>query len=225
MTAQKRSLLTMKTEKTEYCRITVYHKEKNLSAIFDSNGMYETLGDFRVHLLGRGNTIIAASTDAQFLDGNFGKAEYDEKQISCMAYHDGEPIKTTFEVDGVTYAAIQVDGMIYIPDREQTVTVDGCAAVKSGGDSDRNTGSFVKRYYTLKAENPGAVIFYRIGDFYEVLSPDAETVSMMLDLTLTARDCGLDRIPMCGVPHHCVDRYTEKLKDCGFKVMLAGPAK
>ena len=102
MTAQK-GVLTMKTE---YCRITVYNKESNLSAIFDSNGMFDGLEAFRAHLLGRGSTIIAASTDETFLDGTLDKVEYDEEHILCRAYHTGEPVKTTLEFKGVTYHAI-----------------------------------------------------------------------------------------------------------------------
>ena len=219
----------MKTEKTEYCRITVYHKEKNMSAIFDSNGMYETLGDFRVHLLGRGNTIIAASTDAQFLDGNFDKTDYDEEQITCRAYHTGEPIKITYEVDGVTYHAVQVDDKIYIPDRAKTVTPESkeMNVNRAGDTGNKNAGNLYERYMRVKDENPGAIVFYRVGDFYEIFGSDAQTASTLLNLTLTSRDLtggdgDADRVPMCGVPHHTVDGYVAKLTDWGFKAVIAG---
>jgi len=211
--------------KTEYCRITVFHKEKNLSAIFDNSGMYETLGDFRAHLLGRGNTIIAASTDEKFLDVNIGKVEYDEKQIYCMAYHKGEPIKTTWELDGVAYHAIEVDDMIYVPDREKRKLFSTAApenknnaAAGKGGNS---AEGLYERYMRVKKENPGAIVFHRAGDFYEALSDDASTASSILGLTLTGRDCGTgERIPMCGVPFHTINNYIAKLMDWGFKVVI-----
>ena len=67
----------------------------------------------------------------------------------------------------------------------------------------------------------------RLGDFYEVLGADAQTVSRALDLTLTGRDIngartgGVDRIPMCGVPYHTLDKYVAALVQKGFKVAIA----
>ena len=74
----------------------------------------------------------------------------------------------------------------------------------------------------VKDQNPGAIVFYRIGDFFEVIGDDASTASAMLDLTLTSRDLGLDeRVPMCGVPHHTIDSYIAKLKDWGLMTAIA----
>ena len=216
-----------------YCRITVYNREKNLSAIFDSSGMYDTLDDFRAHLLGLGNDIISASTDWQFLDGNINKVEYDKEHIFCRAYHTGEPVNTTFGHNGLTYRALRVGDKIYIPDRERTTvpdsTINTSAAsapsenITAASEARNNTGGLYERYLRVKADNPGAIVFYRIGDFYEMFSDDANTASAMLDLTLTSRDCGADgRIPICGVPYHSVDTYIQKLADYGFKIITAG---
>ena len=208
--------------KTEYCRITVYHKEKNHSAIFDSNGMYETLNDFRVYLLGRGNEIISASTDAQFLDGNFGKAEYDENHILCQAHHAGEPIKTTLELDGVIYHALTLDDKTYVPDKTKTANAAIIDKPAEAVKSSISTGGFYKQYMQVKAEHSDAIVFYRAGDFYEILSDDAVTASTMLGLPLASRDFGSDgRVPMCGVPHHALDGYIAKLVEWGFKTAIA----
>ncbi len=79
----------------------------------------------------------------------------------------------------------------------------------------------MKRYMELKSEYPDCLLFFRLGDFYEMFFDDAKTASNTLDLTLTGRDCGLDeRAPMCGVPYHAVDGYIRKLIDAGFRVAI-----
>ena len=63
-------------------------------------------------------------------------------------------------------------------------------------------------YIELKDKYPDTIIFYRLGDFYEMFFEDAELISHELELTLTGRNAGLEeRVPMCGVPHHAVDIY------------------
>ena len=63
-------------------------------------------------------------------------------------------------------------------------------------------------YLETKKEYPDCILFYRLGDFYEMFFEDARTVSRELELTLTGKDCGLEeRAPMCGVPHHAVETY------------------
>jgi len=80
----------------------------------------------------------------------------------------------------------------------------------------------MKQYLDLKESHEDALLFFRLGDFYEMFFEDAETVSRELDLVLTGRDCGLDeRAPMCGVPHHAVDNYIAKLIDKGYRVAIA----
>ncbi|MBQ9071990.1 MAG: DNA mismatch repair protein MutS [Bacilli bacterium] len=77
----------------------------------------------------------------------------------------------------------------------------------------------MRHYMSVKKEHPDVIIFYRLGDFYEIFFEDAVTTSRELELTLTGRSAGLDeRVPMCGVPHHAVDVYVEKLVEKGYKV-------
>ncbi len=79
----------------------------------------------------------------------------------------------------------------------------------------------MKQYREVKAMYPDCIVFYRLGDFYEMFFDDAVKVSAMLDLTLTGRDCGLsERAPMCGVPYHSADTYISKLISLGEKVAI-----
>ena len=76
-------------------------------------------------------------------------------------------------------------------------------------------------YIELKDKYPDTIIFYRLGDFYEMFFEDAELISHELELTLTGRNAGLEeRVPMCGVPHHAVDIYIDRLIKKGYKVAL-----
>ena len=77
-------------------------------------------------------------------------------------------------------------------------------------------------YLETKKEYPDCILFYRLGDFYEMFFEDARTVSRELELTLTGKDCGLEeRAPMCGVPHHAVETYLNRLVQKGYKVAIA----
>ena len=77
----------------------------------------------------------------------------------------------------------------------------------------------MRHYISVKSEYPDVIIFYRLGDFYEVFFEDAITTSRELELTLTGRSAGLDeKVPMCGVPHHAANLYVEKLVEKGYKV-------
>jgi DNA mismatch repair protein MutS len=77
-------------------------------------------------------------------------------------------------------------------------------------------------YLETKKEYPDCVLFYRLGDFYEMFFEDAVTVSRELEITLTGKECGLEeRAPMCGVPHHAVETYLNRLVQKGFKVAIA----
>ncbi len=76
-------------------------------------------------------------------------------------------------------------------------------------------------YLTVKEQYSDCIIFYRLGDFYEMFFEDAKTASRVLDLTLTGRDCGLEeRAPMCGVPFHAAEQYIGKLVSAGYKVAI-----
>lgn len=73
-----------------------------------------------------------------------------------------------------------------------------------------------------KKEYPDCILFYRLGDFYEMFFDDAVTVSKELEITLTGKECGLEeRAPMCGVPYHAVDTYLNRLVQKGYKVAIA----
>lgn len=79
----------------------------------------------------------------------------------------------------------------------------------------------MRQYFDLKAKYPDCILFFRLGDFYEMFDADAEKTAPILDLTLTAREAKKgDRIPMCGVPHHAAEGYISKLVQHGFKVAV-----
>ena len=79
----------------------------------------------------------------------------------------------------------------------------------------------MQHYLQTKEKYKDAVLFYRLGDFYEFFYDDAIEMSRVLDLTLTGKDCGLDeRAPMYGIPFHAADSYIEKLIKLGYKVAI-----
>ena len=77
------------------------------------------------------------------------------------------------------------------------------------------------QYLEIKKEYPDALVLFRLGDFYELFFDDAKTASRELELVLTGKNAGVDeRIPMCGVPHHAVTAYIDKLIKRGYKVAI-----
>ena len=79
----------------------------------------------------------------------------------------------------------------------------------------------MKQYFENKDKYPNHILFFRIGDFYEMFYDDAVKVSRELGLTLTGKDCGQEeRAPMCGVPYHAADTHIKKLVDRGYKVAV-----
>ena len=79
----------------------------------------------------------------------------------------------------------------------------------------------MREYLKTKSEYEGIILFYRLGDFYEMFFDDAVTASHELELTLTGKNCGLtERVPMCGVPYHAKNIYLEKLIEKGYKVAI-----
>ena len=83
----------------------------------------------------------------------------------------------------------------------------------------------MKQYLEIKKENPDSILFFRLGDFYEMFEDDARLASKELDLTLTSRDHGRhakaeERIPMCGVPYHASEAYIARLIAKGYKVAI-----
>ena len=79
----------------------------------------------------------------------------------------------------------------------------------------------MKQYIDIKKENEDNILFFRLGDFYEMFFEDAINVSNLLELTLTGKNCGLDeRVPMCGIPFHAAEGYINKLIEMGYKVVI-----
>ena len=79
----------------------------------------------------------------------------------------------------------------------------------------------MKHYLQVKDKHKDCLVFYRLGDFYELFFEDAKRASELLGLTLTGRDCGLEeRAPMCGVPYHAAETYIAKLVEQGEKVAI-----
>ena len=79
----------------------------------------------------------------------------------------------------------------------------------------------MQQYMNVKQKYPDTILFFRIGDFYEMFFEDAKLASEELDLTLTGKECGLEeRAPMCGVPYHAVDTYLQRLIEKGYKVAI-----
>ena len=79
-----------------------------------------------------------------------------------------------------------------------------------------------KQYLQIKAQHPDAIVFFRLGDFYETFDEDAEVAARELDLVLTSRPVAKDqRVPMAGVPHHAIKGYIARLIDKGYRVAIA----
>ena len=78
----------------------------------------------------------------------------------------------------------------------------------------------MQQYRTVKERNPDCILFFRLGDFYEMFDEDARISSRELDLTLTSRDHAKDKAPMCGVPFHSSESYLARLVQKGYKVAI-----
>ena len=79
----------------------------------------------------------------------------------------------------------------------------------------------MEQYFEIKNQYKDHLLFYRLGDFYEMFFDDAVIASRVLDLTLTGRDCGeAERAPMCGVPFHSAENYIGKLIANGYRVAI-----
>ena len=77
----------------------------------------------------------------------------------------------------------------------------------------------MRQYLEIKEANEDLIIFFRLGDFYEMFFDDAEKISHELELTLTGKSCGLEeRVPMCGIPYHAASSYIDKLVQNGYKI-------
>lgn len=89
------------------------------------------------------------------------------------------------------------------------------------GKKQSGLSPMMEQYFDIKSKYPDMLLFFRLGDFYEMFFDDAKTASEELDLVLTGRDCGQEeRAPMCGVPFHSADNYIAKLVNRGYKVAV-----
>lgn len=98
----------------QYYRITAYHPQEDISAIFDSNGYFEKLWQFSSFLLQKGFKILEVGDDSKFTDINIDKAESDVEHIILRASQTGKPVYSEKTVDGVTYKVVEVEGKQYI---------------------------------------------------------------------------------------------------------------
>ena len=79
----------------------------------------------------------------------------------------------------------------------------------------------MKQWQNIKAKHMDCIVFFRLGDFYEMFFEDAKVASQVLNIALTARDCGMpERAPMCGIPHHASVAYIKKLVEHGHKIAM-----
>ncbi|HIU14886.1 MAG TPA: DNA mismatch repair protein MutS [Candidatus Ventricola intestinavium] len=84
-----------------------------------------------------------------------------------------------------------------------------------------NMTPMMRQYLEMKEKYPGMILFFRLGDFYEMFFDDAKLVSRELELTLTGKNCGMaERAPMCGVPFHSAETYINRLIEKGYKVAI-----
>ena len=87
-------------------------------------------------------------------------------------------------------------------------------------NKDKKITPAMKQFHHFKKKYPDAVLFFRMGDFYETFYEDAQTCSRVLGLTLTSRSKGANPIPLAGLPYHAVDGYLKKMLLAGFKVAV-----
>ena len=86
----------------------------------------------------------------------------------------------------------------------------------------KNYSPMMTQYLKVKAQYEDTILFYRLGDFYEMFFEDARIASRELELVLTGKDAGVDeRVPMCGIPYHSAKGYIERLVERGYKVGIA----
>ena len=101
-----------------YYRITAYHKEKDISIIMDSYGLFEKKWQFSADLIRRGFDIIEVSDNTQFLDGNISRLTEETDKYVLRANAKGKPEYINKTIDGITYKAIQVGDKYYIPEKQ-----------------------------------------------------------------------------------------------------------
>ena len=92
-------------------------------------------------------------------------------------------------------------------------------------EKETESPEWLTEYREIKAENPQSFVFYRVGDFYECYFDDAKTVADELDLVLTGRNAGGERISMCGFPKHSLDEYMGRLSEKGYRIAVSSAEK
>lgn len=102
---------------SNYFRITAYHPGEDLSAIFDTNGMFKEIWEFSAFLIGKGFKILEVGDDTKFLDINIEKAEAIPDKIILRASSKGKPSYTEHTLNGKVHRAVQVEEKQYIPER------------------------------------------------------------------------------------------------------------
>ena len=103
---------------------------------------------------------------------------------------------------------------------QQTIAQDAAVVTKKGTILAEYT-PMMKQYFEIKERYSDCILFYRLGDFYEMFFDDALEASKALGITLTGRNCGMkERAPMCGIPHHSSENYIAKLIEKGYKVAI-----
>ena len=87
---------------------------------------------------------------------------------------------------------------------------------------ERSEPDLLEQYHQAKTQHPDALLFFRLGDFYEMFYDDAAVGARELDIVLTSRPHGKgrERIPLCGVPHHRLESYLARLVEKGYKVAI-----
>ncbi len=116
----------------------------------------------------------------------------------------------------------ELDGANVHSDNQAPGPSDGQVDGKVGNLSDATLTPLMAQYRSLKDQHPDSLLFFRLGDFYELFFEDAVEAAQLLNLTLTRRGKQGDKdIPMCGVPHHAADNYIAKLITMGKKIALA----
>ncbi len=106
---------------TNYFRITAYYEKEDISVIIDSNGMFEKLWQFSSYIVQKGLKVLEISNSDNFLDVNTQLADKYNRHVLLRAVCKGKPEYITQMVDGITYNAIKVDDVIYVPEKTQTI--------------------------------------------------------------------------------------------------------
>ncbi|MBS1149796.1 MAG: mismatch repair protein MutS [Myxococcaceae bacterium] len=124
-----------------------------------------------------------------------------------------EPVASTPQIDGTSRRQKK-------PQPEAAAEAPAAVGPEAGEGLPIVLTPMMKQYLEVKAQVPGAILFFRLGDFYEMFFEDAVKASGLLNITLTARSKGADKVPMCGVPHHSARRYIARLINFGCKVAI-----